>query len=116
MSKLTRKDHLLMAKALKKAKWLIKNGDEWAICFALERLAQQDEISELTLDHCKQWIQKQLGKGKSIYFYEEWVQTHHYETYKTMAFSNESSLSLFTEYERLFKTLASGTILYNNWK
>ncbi len=79
-----------MAKALKKAKWLIKNGDEWAICFALERLAQQDEISELTLDHCKQWIQKQLGKGKSIYFYEEWVQTHHYETYKTMAFYDDA--------------------------
>lgn len=37
-------------------------------------------------------------------------------SYKTMTFSNESSLSLFNEYERLFKTLAAGTILYNHWK
>jgi hypothetical protein len=37
-------------------------------------------------------------------------------TYKTMTFSEESSQSLFNEYERLFKTLGAGTILYNHWK
>ena len=36
--------------------------------------------------------------------------------YKTMPFSEESSQFLFNEYERLFKTLAAGTILYNHWK
>lgn len=37
-------------------------------------------------------------------------------TYKTMTFNNDSSLSLFNEYKRLFRTLAARTILYNHWK
>jgi hypothetical protein len=37
-------------------------------------------------------------------------------TYKSMTFDETSSKSLFEEYERLFKALAAGTILYNHWE
>lgn len=37
-------------------------------------------------------------------------------TYKSMTFDETSSKSLFEEYERLFKVLASGTVLYNHWE
>jgi hypothetical protein len=36
-------------------------------------------------------------------------------TYKSMTFDETSSELLYGEYERLFKVLAAGTVLYNHW-
>jgi len=91
-------------------------GESWGQLISTKKVI----IDAMQCTEAKSFIKMNLPQGETYQYLISYLMIYKdyfiVITYKTMAFSNESSLSLFTEYERLFKTLASGTILYNNWK
>lgn len=91
-------------------------GESWGQLISTKKVI----IDAMQCTEAKTFIKMKLPQGETYQYLISYLMIYKdyfiVTTYKTMTFSNESSLSLFNEYERLFKTLAAGTILYNNWK